>query len=92
MHNTHAQTPDMSTNKECDYLTQFECQITLLYDLPKFHKNQTIKDACNESNSTCMNIQHPTELQLILIVAGPKCETHRVSNFLDILLKPFLNI
>ena len=33
---------------------------------------------------------HPKDFKLRPIVAGPTCETHRISNFLDILLKPYL--
>lgn len=78
------------TTKEFDYLTHFDCRTSFLYGLPKIHKNKTINDACKESTSSCINLHHPSDLKLRPIVAGPNCETHRLSNFIDILLKPLL--
>lgn len=37
-----------------------------------------------------MNIPTPTDFKLKPILADPICETHRLNNFLDILLKPLI--
>ncbi|CAG2209848.1 unnamed protein product [Mytilus edulis] len=78
------------TDKECDYLTNFKCKSSNFYGLPKIHKSNVIRESCKNSKSECVNIPHPNDLKLRPIVAGPSCETHRLSNFLDILLKPIL--
>ena len=78
------------TDKECDYLTNFKCKTSNFYGLPKIHKCAIINQACKETNSSYIHICSPNDLKLRPIIAGPSCETHRLSNFLDILLKPFL--
>ena len=37
-----------------------------------------------------MQFTNPKDFKLRPIVAGPACEIHRLSNFLDIILKPYL--
>ncbi|CAC5412478.1 unnamed protein product [Mytilus coruscus] len=78
------------TDKEFDYLTNFKCKSSNFYGLPKIHKSNFIREPCKNSTSVCVNIPHTNDLKLRPIVAGPSCETHRLSNFLDILLKPIL--
>ena len=41
-------------------------------------------------NSECINIYEPSDLTLRPTVAGPNCPARRLSNLVDILLKPFL--
>lgn len=78
------------TDKERNYITDFVCRESNFYGLPKVHKSQLIEKACLENNSTCVEIKEPDDLKLRPIVAGPCCETHRLSNFLDIVLKPLV--
>ncbi|GAB1597911.1 uncharacterized protein LOC115215981, partial [Argonauta hians] len=78
------------TKKERQYLTNFTCRTSNFYGLPKLHKSQQINEKCKNSTSSYISLPHPDNLKLRPIVAGPSCETHRLSNFLDILLKPFL--
>ncbi|CAC5412144.1 unnamed protein product [Mytilus coruscus] len=78
------------TDKECDYLTNFKCKSSNFYGLPKIYKSNVIRESCKNSTSVCVNIPHPNDLKLRTIVAGPSCETHRLSNFLEIILKPIL--
>lgn len=78
------------TDKEVDYICNFKCKTSNFYGLPKIHKSKIISDACSKSSSTCVSIDSPPDLKFRPIVAGPTCETHRLSNFLDILLKPLL--
>ena len=73
--------------KEFDYLTNFEMRTSNFYGLPKIHKSNSIKTAIEEQNQTYISTGEPTDLKLRPIVAGPACPTHRLSNFIDILLK-----
>ena len=77
------------TKKEFDYLTNFECKTSNFYGLPKIHKSKEINDACTASMSKYVKIKPPDNLTFRPIVAGPTCETHRLSNLLDILLQPY---
>lgn len=79
------------TEKEKDFLTNFEHRSSQLYGLPKIHKSAEIKQAIETQNQNYINILRPTDLKFRPIVAGPCCPTHRLSNILDILLKPFLD-
>ena len=53
------------TDKEFDYILNFEAKISNFYGLPKVHKSKQI----NEKNV--------------------KCQTHRLSNLIDMLLRPY---
>ena len=77
------------TEKEFDYLTNFECKSSNFYGLPKIHKNKTINEACKNSTSNYVELKPPENLSFRPIVAGPVCETHRLSNLVDILLQPY---
>ena len=78
------------TRKEKDYITNFEAKTSQFYGLPKVHKSETIKDAINEQMSKCTETEDPPDLTFRPIVAGPACPTHRLSNLIDILLRPFI--
>ena len=77
------------TDKEFDYLVNFECKTSYFYGLPKIHKSKEINEACSVSTSNYVELQAPNNLTFRPIVAGPTCETHRLSNLLDILLQPY---
>lgn len=79
------------TEKETKYLLSFNIKTSNFYGLPKIHKSQTIKDKCKISESTYINVTSPDDLTIRPIVAGPTCETHRISSLLDILLKPYIS-
>ena len=78
------------TPKEIRYLTKFDHQTSQFYGLPKIHKCKIIKDKIKENPSEYVQINQPQDLKMRPIVAGPNCVTSRLSNFLDILMKPFL--
>lgn len=79
------------TNKEKDFLFNFDCKTSTFYGLPKIHKSQIIENACRENkNSEYIEVEDPNDLTFRPIVAGPICETNHLSCLLDILLKPFL--
>ena len=77
------------TKKEFEYLTVFETKPSIFYGLPKIHKSKEINEACTISQGIYVEIEAPENLILRPIVAGPICETHRLSNFIDILLQPY---
>lgn len=78
------------TEKELDYLQRFEMKTSQFYGLPKVHKSQTISIKCNETTSSVIDIPNVNDLKLRPIIAGPACQTHRLSNLMDILLKPYI--
>ena len=78
------------TEKELDYLRNFEIKSSQFYGLPKIHKNESINENCKLSNSSYVEVTDVDDLKLRPIVAGPSCLTHRLSNLLDILLRPFM--
>ena len=49
-----------------------------------------IEFAINTQNSDTIEIFEPNDLKLRPIVGGPKCPTRKLSQLIDILLKPFL--
>ena len=73
------------TKKELDYLTNFESKASNFYGLPKIHKCKDINEACSISNTNYVELKAPDNLTFRPIVAGPICETHRLSNLIDIL-------
>ena len=76
------------TEKEIDYLTNFEVKTSNFYGLPKVHKSKQIEAAVQQQNSPFIEIQSPEDLKFRPIVAGPQCPTHRLSHFIDLILKP----
>ena len=78
------------TSKEIQYLTKFDHQMSQFYGLPKIHKFKIIKDKIKENPSEYVQVNQPQDLKMRPIVAGPNCVTSRLSNFLDILMQPFL--
>lgn len=77
------------TKKEFDYLTNFESKESNFYGLPKIHKCKPINEACATSDTNYVEMKAPDSLTFRPIVAGPICETHRLSNLIDILLQPY---
>nr|XP_022299146.1 uncharacterized protein LOC111107980 [Crassostrea virginica] len=78
------------TTKEKAYLLSFNAKTSNFYGLPKIHKSQIIGDACKIAGSSYISVESPADLKIRPIVAGPTCETHKISNLLDILLKPYI--
>ena len=63
----------------------------MFYGLPKIHKSKLINKECTQIDGEYLELLDPEDLTFRLIVAGPACETHRLSNLIDILLKPFIS-
>ena len=79
---------DNITEKEEEFLTDFECVTSNFYGLPKIHKSKEIAEAIKSQQSEYIEVLRPTDLTFRPIVGGPQCQTHRLSNLLDIILKP----
>ena len=78
------------TLHEQNYLLDFECKSSMFYGLPKIHKSKLINNECTKIDGEYLELLDPEYLTFRPIVAGPACETHRLSNLIDILLKPFI--
>lgn len=60
------------------------------YRLPKIQKSQLIANAIKQQNSEVFKIMESQGLKVRPIVVGPKFPTRKLSQSIDILLKPFL--
>lgn len=83
---------DILLKPEIDFLHRFEYRTSNLYGLPKVHKSDLIKKAIEEQstgNNDCIRIENPDDLKFRPIVGGPNCPTNRLSELIDMLLKPF---
>ena len=75
--------------EEQDFLTKFSFSKSNFYGLPKIRKSKIIQEAIQVQSSEYVKIYEPPDLTLRPIVAGSNCPTRRLSNLVDILLKPF---
>ena len=77
------------TEKEADFVTNFDYKESCFYGLPKIHKSkQLIKDDVVKQNSEYVTCENPDDLTFRPIVGRPVAPTQRLSNLLDIILKP----
>ena len=76
--------------EEQDFLTKFSFSTSNFYGLPKFHKSKIIQEAIQVQNSEYIKIYELSDVTLRPTVAGLNCPTRRLSNLVDILLKPLL--
>ena len=76
--------------EEQDFLTKFSFSTSNFYGLPKIHKSKIIQEAIQVQNSEYVKIYEPLDLTLRPVVAGLNCPARRLSNLVDIFLKPFL--
>ncbi|XP_062579478.1 uncharacterized protein LOC134241451 [Saccostrea cucullata] len=76
------------TEKEEDFLTNYEYSESIFYGLPKIHKSRQIKEAIKSQCSEYIICPYPEDLTFRPIVGGPSAPTQRLSHLLDILLKP----
>ena len=75
------------TSKEKDYLIHFDHKPSKIYGLPKVHKCKEIIDKIALKPNECITIDSPLSLTMRPIIAGPKCVTSRLSDFIDKLLR-----
>ncbi|CAH3178618.1 unnamed protein product, partial [Porites evermanni] len=77
------------TEKEVNYLCHFDFKTSGFYGLPKIHKSKIICQEAKVQKKPYIRVLRPADLKFRPIVAGPRCPTSRLSNFVDILIKPF---
>ena len=56
--------------------------------LPKVHKSEIIKNVINTRDSEYIQVYYPDDLKGTSISGGPESTTQRLSNLIEILLKP----
>ena len=78
------------TRHEINYLLDFEYKQNMFYGLPKINQSLMIRNEWNKINSEYLEPLDPEDLKFCPIVAVPACETHCLSNLVDIFLKPFI--
>ncbi len=78
------------TKHENEYLTECEVKTSNLYGLPKVHKSNIIIYAIKQTETDYIECHNTPDLKFRPIVAGPPCPTHRLSNLIDILLRPYI--
>ena len=78
------------TEKEFDYLQNLEAKTSNLTDYQTYIKSKQINEKCKLTKSGYVEITEKVhDLKLRPTVAGPSCHTHRLSNLLDILIRPY---
>ena len=78
---------DCLTDKEQDFVSNFNWKTSHLYVLLKIHKSKDIIEKVTHSNGEFIEMQPPSTLKSRPIIAGPSSLTQRLSEFLDT-LKP----
>lgn len=78
------------TKDEKLYLTKFDYQRGNFYGLPKLHKSDAILTKLMEDDNYFQELYCPADLTFRPICAGPISVTCRLSNFIDILIKPMV--
>ena len=81
---------ELLTKNEIKYLTNFKFTSSQFYCLPKVHKSEIIKNAINIQNSEYVEVLNPEDLKGRPISGGPESPTQRLSNLIEILLKPLV--
>ena len=77
------------SGKEQDFLINFDHKPANFYGLPKIHKSQIIKNTIKHSSSSYIKMDFPSDLPFRGIQGGVISPTSKLSEFLDLLLKPF---
>ncbi|NQY54726.1 MAG: hypothetical protein HRT42_14280, partial [Campylobacteraceae bacterium] len=75
--------------KEIKYISNFDFKTANFYGLPKIHKSQIIKQEMKKCSKNYIKIDKDFDLQFRFITGGPMSPTSKLSELLDILLKPY---
>ena len=78
------------TKPEWKFLNDKHHEVSSFYGLPKIRKSKIIQSTINTNNSKFIEIFEPNDLKLRPIVGGRRSTTLKLSQLIDILLKPFL--
>ena len=76
--------------KEIDCLINFKFTSSQFYCLPKVHKSEIIKNVINTEDSEYIKVHYPDDLKERPISGGPESPTQRLTNLIEILLKPLV--
>ena len=76
------------TDSEYKYLSYSYYETNNFYSCPKIHKPEILHKVIKDQNENLITISEPKDLKLRPIVRRPKCETRRLNNFLNLILKP----
>ena len=77
------------TSKEKKFLTNFNFTTANFYGVPKLHKSKAIKEAFLTNNDSYLHFE-TNDLTFRGITGCPNSPTSRLSEFINILLKPFI--
>ena len=80
----------ISMKKEIYYLTNFKFTSSQFYCLLKVHKSEIIINVINTEDSEYIHVHGPDDLKGRTISGGPESLTQRLSNLIEILLKPLV--
>ena len=72
-----------------NYLCHLDFKTSGFYGLPKIHKSKIICQEARVRKKPYITVFRPADLKFRPIVAGPRYPTSTLSNFVDILIKPF---
>ncbi|NQY54827.1 MAG: hypothetical protein HRT42_14805, partial [Campylobacteraceae bacterium] len=75
--------------KEIKYITDFNFKMANFYGLPKIHKSKMLIQEIKQCNDNYIKIKEEIDLPFRFITGGPISPTSKLSELLDILLKPF---
>ena len=73
-------TPDVLTEKENDYISEFSPTSSKFYCLPKIHKNKEIEKIMEERSADHLKIPEAPNIPRRPIVGGPSCQHTQKTN------------
>lgn len=76
--------------KEMKYVSNFDSKTSNFYGNPKIHKSIHLKEALKSCKEDYLKLENIPDLSFRMITAGPISPTSKLSELIDILLKPFL--
>ena len=85
-------THSILTPKEEDYLKNFESKIASFYLLPKVLKSEVVKEKMANAEKPIISLSPPMDLKFRHIIGGPNSVTSRLSQLLDLILRPLMNM
>ena len=83
-------TPDILTGKENECISDFIPTSSKFYCLPKIHKSKEIQKIMKETPTEYLKLPEPPIIPGRPIVGGPNCPTNKLSNLMDLILKPLV--
>ena len=80
----------MLTEKEKVYVMHFKFSSSQFHSLPMVHKSEITENVLKAENSEYIQVHCPNDLKRTAITGGPESPTQRLSEIIEILLKPQL--